>query len=234
MAPSQSIVTLRSAPLPGPAPAAKATASEPSMAPATSSTLARSRSQTTGEAPVPWTSTACSGFRISPTTSSPRAASNAVSRRAIWPCPPALTIFRLVCSFVCARGGDLAACVLLVSAGRSIPKRVARTRRPLPPTQSDRRRAGGQRCSAWCRPRTGCSTTERDRRVPLRGSASGSELTAESLGPPCSAPGSGEQNVRIPRTGPGRTHSRSPRALRVPLLAVPHFRHGAMLARASS
>jgi hypothetical protein len=53
---------------------------------------------------------------------------------------------------------------------RSTPRRGARTRRRLLPTRSDRRRDGGPRCSAWCPPRTGCSTTAQGRRVPLRGS----------------------------------------------------------------
>ena len=51
IAPSRSTVSLRSAPLPGPAPAAKTTASAPLIAPASSSAPARSRSQTTGSLP---------------------------------------------------------------------------------------------------------------------------------------------------------------------------------------
>ena len=58
IAPSRSIVSLRSAPLPGPAPAAKTTASEPSIAAAISPASARSRSQTVADPPAAPTSTA--------------------------------------------------------------------------------------------------------------------------------------------------------------------------------
>src|SRR4051812_30273947 len=89
---ARSTVSLRAAPLPGPAPAANTTASAWSRLTATSSRLADSRSQTTGAAPVAVTSAAWSGLRISPTTPSPRAASSLSRWRAIFPCPPAMTI----------------------------------------------------------------------------------------------------------------------------------------------
>src|ERR671914_1852861 len=60
------------------------------MAFATSATEADSRSHTTGPAPSERTSVAWSGFRISPRTLSPRAASSGARRRPIDRCPPAI------------------------------------------------------------------------------------------------------------------------------------------------
>ena len=107
---------------------------------------------------------------------------------------------------------------------RSTPRRGARNRQPPPPRQSDRHRAAGRHCSAWCRPRTGCWTMARGRRALQRGPALGSESTAEILAPPCSVPGSAERNVPTLRTGPGRKRSRSPRAPRALWPAVPRLR----------
>src|ERR1700733_5919559 len=91
MAPSRSIVTLRCAPLPGPAPAAKTTTSAPSTATAISSTSACSRSHTTGSAHAALTSSAWSGLRISPIKSGPSPVSRRDSSIAIFPWAPAIT-----------------------------------------------------------------------------------------------------------------------------------------------
>ena len=72
MAASRSTVSLRAAPLPGPAPAANTTASAASRWAATSSTEACSRSNTTTAAPAASRSALCSGFRMKPATESPR------------------------------------------------------------------------------------------------------------------------------------------------------------------
>src|SRR5439155_8031912 len=85
------MVSLRAAPLPGPAPAANTTAPAPAIAAATSSTPASSRSRTTGSLPSARRSSAWAGLRISPRTRSPRAATTRARRRATLPCPPAIT-----------------------------------------------------------------------------------------------------------------------------------------------
>src|SRR5215207_11082651 len=87
----RSTVRLRAGPLPGPAPAAKTTASAPRTTSATSAAEACSRSSTTARAPSASRSATCPGSRTIPTASSPRAASSRPSRRAIRPCPPAMT-----------------------------------------------------------------------------------------------------------------------------------------------
>src|SRR5262245_58403321 len=51
----------------------------------------RSMSQSTGWAPTASRSGAWSGLRIRPRARSPRSASSRNVRRAIWPCPPAMT-----------------------------------------------------------------------------------------------------------------------------------------------
>src|ERR1700744_2906284 len=91
MAPSRSMVTLRSAPLPGPAPAANTTTSAAPAASVTSAVEACSRSQPTARPPAASISGAGSGLGTSPTTSSPPAASSLTSLSPICPWAPAIT-----------------------------------------------------------------------------------------------------------------------------------------------
>src|SRR5690606_20827650 len=86
-----STVSLRATPLPGPAPAEKTAASAPDNTSATSSTLACSRSSTTGSAPISRSFSACSGLRMMPTAVSPLETRSRSNRNAILPCPPATT-----------------------------------------------------------------------------------------------------------------------------------------------
>src|SRR5690606_35386289 len=82
-------ISLRAAPLPGPAPAANTTASAPSTTAASSSARAASRSSTAAVAPACSRSGPWSGLRTTPVTRSPRPARRAASRNPIFPCPPA-------------------------------------------------------------------------------------------------------------------------------------------------
>src|ERR687889_1306324 len=88
------MVSLRVAPLPGPAPAAKTIASQPSTAsPIRPSTSSSSRFTSKGSAPSASTSGICSSLRTSPRTSWPSSLSIRTRRRAVLPCAPATSTF---------------------------------------------------------------------------------------------------------------------------------------------